>query len=454
MTERECLTLLRRRLKISYRRAAELVAAAVDGSPMPGSTILRWEEGSRSRVPNFVKILALAYLRSEEFGRLSDEDRQAVEKQIADAAPSEDGDDGKTATIESEPLRFGLTAFPDSALFAAMGEILGDGFKTAVVPETRRLLNLIKENQVDLAICGPEISAAELAGANLNQEVSLRPLTKLRGSALLVGSGQRWIAFNQLYLDNPTKTILRKKRVRDAIGALLRQFQQRGVKPEDFYIPNDSNRMRALIEILLAGVESEMIVGSAGENKDAQKESPLDYVNKLIARLAKPAEDDVTYDKGTNAYNAFAKTLAIEGPQQSNALFAGGLTHRLQLEDQGAAPLIDGDDLQTIATLDSARLSTLLFPTNCLLIHRRALQRDKNLVISLRQRWNEMVVRFRERQKSDLDWASKAVDYQMRLVLTDQGDEHSWRAGTGLFERVVQEQLIEFLYWPNDLETV
>jgi hypothetical protein len=368
------------------------------------------------------------------------------------------------AIVHPKHVRFVGIATLDSAVFAAMLKLrISDQVDTTGTASTdAEIATMLQNDKVEMAVCNRAVlSKSGLLGPTpALARFEERPVMRVRGTGTMVAAGEGWITFNQLYSEPRILEMLdhgrggkrdaqdlpindRKKRVQAALWQILVQFAARRVTVEDFYLGKGSQRLQAFLMIIEAGKDF-----SSASRSEKEASETLNWIADIKSSLSNLGAN---HELSSEAYVRFERVLQdpIGSSTRHNAIFAGGMTHRLLSEDRGAAPLIDCDDLLSIASLNPSDYLDPLFPTNVLVISKSFLAQTEGqeMLKRLSDMWNGMVLQFRKLDPGILDWANGQVDEQMDRRISSPNKEIIWPPNTQLFGRCLKEQVIEFVPW-------
>ncbi len=468
----------RKKLGLAYEAVTERWSAELGGQSRPSvSKIHRWENGSRARDAAFIDQLCTVYQRvAEEKGvdirAELDGLRASEHMQEESRAPAHAGEEPLPDALPEGPaLKFGLVAYPDSAIMAAvLRSLFGDQIEIIALDPDQgsRVPDMILARELDL---GLHNNASLAAHPQSRLDSTQTPFVttavmRFRGNALIAASGpgpdgsRPWTTFREHYMNNAdAKTAPdHADRVLNALARTMYQLVdgKHRIDPEHLAIPGQgSNRRGALIQLLRLAQESKFITPASASKLKLTRESRK--LEELIAFLEKPAQ---TFRTGVEAFYEFAKAIDPGAAERGHALFYAGIGHRIIAESEfGAAPLIDSDDLLLLSSIKPG-CHRVFFPTNVLVRARSATERVGTAMRMLRNEWNELVRVLRDRLSRIVEgdtWGrvvemlNTDVDRYMTEALDKYGDASlsraSWRPGKRLFEQLIERQMVELLPW-------
>lgn len=437
-------------------------------APDPGK-ISKWENSEGAAQYEFCRQLRDFYARCaalEKPPKNLDVELKAM--MAAGAASSE-----APATISAAgvspvaPVNFGLMYAPDSAAFAAVMEALPETqlftkrITSAQFREVPRMILDPKEEGIQLALYPYEALKRDplyKGPSDKDSPFHVKPIMRLRGNAVLCAARAGWKTLNQHYMENEGKHHTRQMRIRHAMWKVAEQMIEKDLTLPDFCVPGaDSNRAKAMVKLLTIAREGyEAIPRDANPPPLA---GAMKKLNEWIVGLQKESEPlregepERAPITGGEAYRRFAAALVGDpgASARERAVLPAGLTQRLLAEEMGAAPLIDCDDLQTLAALNPTEYQPLFLPTN-VLIWKRGNQSLAEPMKALRRAWNRHVVAFRDSKSAPV---GPLVDRFMQKAIEGKEGEtptpaYAWRPWANLFQKLIDEQLIEFLYWAEE----
>lgn len=472
----------RKRLGLAYEAVTDRWAAEFGDDSRPSvSKIHRWENGSRSREPDFVARLCALYqaaaqekgidIEAELEGLRYSESMQDDRAGFNPQSPAERADAIPSVLPEGAALRFGLVAYPDSAIMAAvMKNLFRENVEIVALEPAQgaRIPDMILAGELDFGLHNSAGLAAHsqspLDPAQFPFQVTA--VMRFRGNALLAASGagpdgaKPWSTFKEHYMNNADGKIApdHADRILNALARTLYQLVdgRHKVDADHLALPGQgSNRRAALIQLLRLAQESKFI--TPADHSKLKLSPGAKKLQALIDVLEKPAGQPRT---GVQSFYEFAKAIDPGAQERTRALFYAGVTHRIIAESEfAAAPLIDSDDLLLICTLNPGCYRAF-FPTNVLVRSRNATDRVHLATRMLGEQWNKLVRCLRDKQVrvfESEEWAhivqmlNTDVDRYMIEALEKYGDPSltrvSWRPGKRLFEQLMERQMVEMLPW-------
>jgi hypothetical protein len=445
LSPEECTALkdLRGSLNLSLSGAAKLIETHGIAKDKPDpSTIGRWESDGKIGDATGYKNLLAAY-QAERLTRRSNQN--AAMGKLGVESPTDlspPGSDVPAAVNRPSrpPLVFGLCAYPDSAIFATVvaGVFGADAVKPIAVKD---LASELGSGAIDLAVFNrtSDLPVARIGPKERGNEFDSRTLMRLRGNALAVAGGEGWTTFNQHFANFDERPLPRDLRQLRAMGKVVQDLLDpaRDIQATDFHMPGKSSRREAVIELLMLGRKSGVLTGDQ-----------FLALDRLISELR--VIDDSQSQSGIEAFEQFINALRLPTghKRRKAAICPTGLTQRIHAEEEGATPLIDCDDLQSLAALDPTQLMDIFFPRNVLVFPYRILEPKAVPLQRLQDSWNDLVSSLRDLSPTNLAGLNAGVDHWMGQAAEGLGAPTKlWTPGTKLIAHVLREQLLELHYW-------